>query len=221
MEQLSGSKRRHEDEEEERSSDGSDDGSDLEDFIVKEDSKTPSSIEEDEDDDVLPVVEVTGTVVGGRVLRDRTALKPVERYFDTETYKRLMELDEARDMLVLLRKWSASGDYTSPVVLTKKSPLETIRAEYKKAKAALELPDTDDEEEEEEEEDTSDETAEEEEESSSEDVSSSEEESEEDLMHSMSRFCGSNTIAPVPLQCPTADKLTVFCTTDFQNVLIS
>jgi len=178
-EQLSGSKRRHEDDEEERSTDGSDDGSDLEDFIVKEDSKTPSSVEEDEDDDVLPVVEVTGTVVGGRVLRDRTALKPVERYFDTETYKRLMEQDEARDMLVLLRKWNASGEYSSTVQLTKKSSLEAIRVEYKKAKAALELPDTDDEtEEEEEEEDTSDETAEEEE--SEESESESEEESEEE-----------------------------------------
>jgi hypothetical protein len=135
-EQLSGSKRRFE-EDEERSTDGSDDGSDLEDFIVKEDSKTPSSVEDEEDDDVLPVVEVTGTVVGGRVLRDRTAMKPVERYFDTETYKRLMEQDEARDMLVLLRKWNASGEYTSTVQLTKKSSLEAIRSEYRKAKAAL------------------------------------------------------------------------------------
>jgi hypothetical protein len=179
MESLSGSKRRFE-EDEERSTDGSDNGSDLEDFIVKEDSKTPSSVE-DEDDDVLPVVEVTGTVVGGRVLRDRTAMKPVERYFDTETYKRLMEQDEARDMLVLLRKWNASGEYTSTVQLTKKSSLEAIRSEYRKAKAALELPDTDDEtEEEEEEEDTSDETAEEEPDEESEDESEDEESDEED-----------------------------------------
>jgi hypothetical protein len=176
-EQLSGTKRRYE-EDEERSTDGSDDGSDLEDFIVKEDSKTPSSIEEEEDDEVLPVVEVTGTVVGGRVLRDRTVMKPVERYFDTETYKRLMEQDEARDMLVLLRKWNASGEYTSTVQLTKKSSLEAIRSEYRKAKAALELPDTDDETEEEEEEDTSDETAEEESESESEDSSDESEDSE-------------------------------------------
>ena len=175
--QLSGTKRRHEDEEE-RSSDGSDSGSDLDDFIVKEDdSKTPSSIEEEGDDDVLPVVEVTGTVVGGRILRDRTAMKPVERYFDTETYKRLMEQDEARDMLVLLRTWSASGDYTSTVQLTKKSSLEAIRTEYKKAKAALELPDTDDEEEEEEEEEEEDAS---DEESSGDESSESDEESSED-----------------------------------------
>lgn len=178
-EQLSGTKRRHEGD---RSTDGSDDGSDLEDFIVKEDSKSPSSVEEG-DDDILPVVEVTGTVVGGRVLRDRTVLKPVERYFDTETYKRLMEQDEARDMLVLLRKWSASGEYTSPVQLTKKSSLDAIRTEYRKAKAALELPDTSDDESEEEEEDT-DESAEEEseedddEDSESDDSSESEEDEE-------------------------------------------
>jgi len=175
-EQLSGSKRRFE--EDERSTDGSDDGSDLDDFIVKEDSKTPSSIEDDIDDDVLPVVEVKGTVVGGRVLRDRTVMKPVERYFDTETYKRLMEQDEARDMLVLLRKWNASGEYTSSTQLTKKSSLEAIRVEYKKAKAALELPDTDDETEEDEEEETSDESAEEEEDSESDDESESESDEE-------------------------------------------
>lgn len=177
MEQLSGSKRRHEEEEEERSTDGSDNGSDLEDFIVKEDNKTPSSIEEDDEEEVLPVVEVTGTVVGGRVLRDRTAMKPVERYFDTETYKRLMEQDEARDMLVLLRKWNASGEYTSDVVLTKKSPLDAIRAEYKKAKVVLELPDTDNESEQEEEE--AEESDADDEEESSEDESSEEESSEE------------------------------------------
>ena len=138
MEERVGSKRLREDDEE-RSSDGSDEGSDMESFIASDDDD--ASTKPDEDDTLEAVPEVTGTVVGGRVLRNRGAMKPVERYFDTETYKRLMEQDEARDMLVLLRKWNESGEYKS--ALTKRTPYDVVVREYRAAKAAMQIPDTD------------------------------------------------------------------------------
>lgn len=177
---LAGSKRKREDDE--RSSDGSDDGSDLKSFIAPdEDDKTEATHDSEENVAELLAPEVTGTVVGGRVLRDRKAMKPVERYFDTETYKRLLEQDEARDMLVLLRKWSEAGSYTPSVPLTKRTPYEVIVREYRAAKQAMELSDTDDESTEvEEEEDSTAEEEEDETESDSDEESEDEEEEEEE-----------------------------------------
>jgi hypothetical protein len=174
-----------------RSSDGSDDGADLEGFIVDEGSdaedeaESKPSTEANEVDEVLAeskrITEgLSSTVVGGRTLRNRELIKKPEPFFDAEAYAKLMELEEKREKIQLLKQWAASGEYVCPILksLTKKTDAEVVEEEYRKAKRALEIPDTDDEEEDEEEEDTDEED--EEEIPSEEDDEEEEEEDEEE-----------------------------------------
>ena len=167
--------------EDDRSSDGSDDGEDLKDFIAgdEEDDRVDTKSSEDLDliiNESKKIVEdLKTTVVNGRSLRNRDTLKKPEPYFDHENYKILMIQETKKEQLVLLKEWAKEG-YVCSVPLTKKSDADLVEAEYRKAKRALEIPDTDDEEEEEEEEEDDDE----EEEPESESESSDDEEDEED-----------------------------------------
>jgi len=166
-----------------RSSDGSDDGADLEGFIVDETSdaedeaESKPSTEANEVDEVLAeskrITEgLSSTVVGGRTLRNREMIKKPEPFFDAEAYTKLMELEEKREKIQLLKQWAASGEYECPILksLTKKTDAAVVEDEYRKAKRALDIPDTDDEEEDEEDEEEDEEA----------DIPSEEEDDEED-----------------------------------------
>lgn len=189
-----------------RSSDGSDDGKDLEGFIVEdeiddeEENHSKPSAPEDESNEVAEVLKdaekltqgISSTVVGGRTLRNRETLKKPEPYFDVEMYQKLTQADEVREKIQMLKTWASSGEYVCPILksLTKKTDPQIVEDEYRKAKAALEIPDTDDEDddEEEEEEDSEDmeveedesDDDEEEEDDDEEDMDDDEEEEEED-----------------------------------------
>jgi hypothetical protein len=180
-----------------RSSDGSDAGEDLEGFIVEdepEQDEASASAPDDESNEVAEVLKdaakltegLSSSVVGGRSLRNRETLKKPETYFDVEMYQKLTEADEVREKIQMLKTWAASGEYVCPILksLTKKTSPDIVDEEYRKAKEALEIPDTDDEDEEEEEEDTEDSDVEidegEEEESDGEDEDSEATDSEDD-----------------------------------------
>jgi hypothetical protein len=168
-----------------RSSDGSDDGEDLKDFIAGHDEEEDDRVDTKSSEDLDLIIneskkiveDLKTTVVNGRSLRNRDTLKKPEPYFDHENYKILMIQETKKEQLVLLKEWAKEG-YVCPILstLTKKSDADLVEAEYRKAKKALEIPDTDDEEEEEEEEED-DEDAEPESESSE---SSEEEDEDED-----------------------------------------
>ena len=149
-----------------RSSDGSDDGADLEGFIVgdeddAQDTESGSSAAEDdgntEVEEVLAesrrITEgISSTVVGGRTLRNREMIKKPEPFFDAEAYSKIMQAEEKREKIQMLKLWAAEGEYVCPILksLTKKTDGEIVEEEYRKAKRALEIPDTDDEDEDEE-----------------------------------------------------------------------
>jgi hypothetical protein len=153
-----------------RSSDGSDDGADLEGFIVEdasdaEDNDSAPAVEEDrnEDDEVLAeskriTENLSSTVVGGRTLRNREMIKKPEPFFDAEAYAKIMEAEEKREKIQLLKQWAADGEYVCPILksLTKKTDAAIVEEEYRKAKRALEIPDTDDEDDTEEDEEITD-----------------------------------------------------------------
>lgn len=179
-----------------RSSDGSDDGADLEGFIVGDedddkDSETESaSAEDDGGNEVEEVLAeskkitegISSTVVGGRTLRNREMIKKPEPFFDAEAYAKIMEAEEKREKIQMLKTWAAEGEYVCPILksLTKKTDAEIVEEEYRKAKRALEIPDTDDEDEDDEDmEDDEDEEVEEEEESDDDDEDEEDDEEEE------------------------------------------
>lgn len=176
-------RKRRRDPEDDRSSDGDDDGRDLEGFIVDDAAESKSEVSESkEDDETLQVKEaekitagLNTTVVGGRVLRNRAAIKKPEPYFDHAAYEKLMAEDDKKEKIAMLKRWAADGDYVCPVLdtLTKKTPADVVDAEYAKAKEALGLGDSDDEEEE-------DESSEAEEDSSFEAKDSSDSDSDDD-----------------------------------------
>ena len=196
-----GAKSRKDDDFDDRSSDGSDAGEDLEGFIVDEEADaTSASAPEDESNEVAEVLKdaakltegLSSSVVGGRSLRNRDTLKKPQTYFDVEMYQKLTEADEVREKIQMLKTWAASGEYVCPILktLTKKTSPDIVEEEYRKAKAALEIPDTDDEDDEEdEEEDAEDsdvEMEEEEEEESEDDSDATEDEEEEEEDSDMS-----------------------------------
>ena len=177
-----------------RSSDGSDDGADLEGFIVEDasdaedaESGPSASAEGNEVDEVLAeskrITEgLSSTVVGGRTLRNREMIKKPEPFFDAEAYAKIMEAEEKREKIQLLTQWAAEGEYVCPILksLTKKTDAAIVEEEYRKAKRALEIPDTDDEEEEEDEDEETEEDDDEEIPSEDEDDDDDESEDEED-----------------------------------------
>lgn len=187
-------KRARHDSDDDRSSDGSDDGRDLEGFIVDEPeegeivSEESKSIKSADDEELMKkeaealTKTLQSTVVGGRTLRNRDAIKKPTHYFDEENYAKLMAEDEKKEKISMLKKWAASGEYVCPVLktLNKKSSEEEVEQEYRKAKAALEIPDTDDEDEEEEEEQTTEDSEVDEDELESDDEDEDEDEDEED-----------------------------------------
>ena len=193
-----GSKRARYESDDDRSSDGSDDGRDLEGFIVDEpeegeiisDSETASGKTADDEELMKKEAEVltkaiNSTVVGGRTLRNREAIKKPKQYFDEENYAKLMAEDDKKEKIAMLKRWTASGEYVCPVLskLSKKSPISEVEEEYRKAKEALDIPDTDDEEEDETEEDGTEESeaeVEEDEEASTEDDDEEDEEEDEE-----------------------------------------
>ena len=138
-----------------RSSDGSDDGADLEGFIVEDNSDNEEGAEESPDtksgdgNEVEEVVAeskritegLSSTVVGGRTLRNREMIKKPEPFFDAEAYAKIVEAEEKREKIQLLKQWAADGEYVCPVLksLTKKTPAEVVEEEYRKAKRALEV----------------------------------------------------------------------------------
>ena len=170
----------------ERSTDGSDDGASLVDFVV-EDSPEDVVMEENDDDDVQAVLEeskaltenLKSTLVNGRVLRDRSAIKKPEVYFDAENYSKVVEEADKKERLECLRKWAASGEYISSVVLTKKSSAEQVLDVYKAAKEALDLPDSDEETESADEDEEDDDEEEEEEEDDDDDDDDDDEDEDE------------------------------------------
>lgn len=174
--------------EDDRSSDGSDDGEDLKDFIAgdEEDERVDTKSSEDLDliinESKKIVVDLKSTVVNGRTLRNRETLKKPETYFDHENYKLLTIQETLKEQIVLLKEWAKDGSYVCPVLstLSKKSKPEVVEAEYRKAKRALSIPDTDDEEEDEEEEEDDEDAEIESEESDDESEDDDEEEEEEE-----------------------------------------
>lgn len=185
-----------------RSTDGSDDGADLEGFIVKDEDNSDNDAEEaeaadDASEDIEAIAKaeaqkitenMKSTTVGGRTLRDRSTIKKPQVFFDEENYKKLLEQEEKREKIMMLKKWAASGEYVCPILasLSKKTSPEVVDEEYRKAKSALEIPDTDDEDDEEDEEEesadasTEDETFDGAEEDDEEEEDSDEDEDDED-----------------------------------------
>jgi E3 ubiquitin-protein ligase HUWE1 len=179
------------DEDDDRSSDGSDDGEDLKDFIVDvadagDDERVDTKSSEDLDLIIQESKKITSdlkaTVVGGRVLRDRSSLKKPETYFDHENYRNLMIQETKKEQIAMLKDWAKEGVYVCPILktLNKKSDADLVDCEYKKAKRAMELPDTDDEDEEEDDEDEDEDDDEEEDEEDDDDDDDEEEEEEEE-----------------------------------------
>lgn len=174
--------RKQKDEDDDRSTDGSDNGSDLEDFLVESESDSETEHESKSEDELAIAKKeaekltqnISATVVGGRSLRNRETLKKPEVYFDHEAFARINEEDEKKEKIAMLKKWAASGEYVCDVLktLTKKSSSELVEQEYRKAKRALEIPDTDDEDE------SEDEQLDESEDVSSEDYDESDDEEE-------------------------------------------
>jgi hypothetical protein len=178
-----------------RSSDGSDDGADLEGFIVgdeddAQDTESGSSAPEDGGNEVEEVLAeskkitegISSTVVGGRTLRNREMIKKPEPFFDAEAYAKIMEAEEKREKIQMLKSWAADGEYVCPILksLTKKTDVEIVEEEYRKAKRALEIPDTDDEDDDEEDMDEDDDDEEVEEEDDDEEETEDEDEEDED-----------------------------------------
>jgi hypothetical protein len=169
---------------ESRSTDGSDDGEDLKDFLVEEEDSSPPSTTENDDELARTeaekfVGEVPSTVVGRYSLRDRSKIRKVEVYFDAENAAIVQKNQDKAEMLQLLKKWKLSKEYEG-IELKKSLTYEQVLEEYLKAKAFLNLPDSEDEEEEEEEEEDEDEDEEEEEDDEDEDEEEEEDEDEDD-----------------------------------------
>ena len=179
-------KRRRDESDSDRSSDGSDDGADLEGFLTDKESSEVEVAEDDEEVMKKEAEKITatikGTVVGTRVLRDRSAIKPVTRYFDTEAYERLLVEDEKKEKLAALKKWNGTEGFVLSSNITKKSSAEDVEVEYRRAKRILDIDDTDEEDaEEDDEEDEEDEDEDEDEEDDdAEDDDDDEDEDEED-----------------------------------------
>lgn len=196
VKQMPKPSRKHEDDMDDidaRSSDGSDNGSDLEGFIVddaaedEDDSSAPAADAENEVDEIVAeskkITEgLSSTVVGGRSLRNRDMIKKPEPFFDAEAYAKIIEAEEKREKIQMLKTWAASGEYVCPILksLTKKTDSEIVEDEYRKAKRALEIPDTDDEEDDEDEDMDDDDEEEEEEEDDEEEDDEEEDEDEDD-----------------------------------------
>lgn len=104
------------------------------------------------------------TTVGGRTLRDRSAIqKPKDPYWEkygSKDYEKLMELDEKKELLDEIRKWkrdidskkieiSLPDDFKWPV-LTVKDSLEAVKAGHHYVMNAMGLEESDDENEDEE-----------------------------------------------------------------------
>jgi len=186
-------------------SDAEDDVGSLEDFIVDDEEASRElkrarlEAQDDDGDEAIKVLAeeaerfagtVTGTIVGGRVLRSREpekieARRPKDAYYERfgrDVEARLMEKFTKKDIIEFVKTlekeyreaYEATGE-TWPVLTTKMS-LESIREKYDAIKVFADLPDSDDETEDSEEdvsgteeegtdEDESEEEAEEEEES--------------------------------------------------------
>lgn len=169
---------------ESRSTDGSDDGEDLKDFLVEEEDSSPPSTTENDDELALAeaqkfVGEVPSTVVGRYSLRDRSKIRKVEVYFDAENAAIVQKNQDKAEMLQLLKKWKLSKEYEG-IELKKSLTYEQVLEEYLKAKAFLNLPDSDDEEEEEEEDEDEDEDEVEEEDEEEEEEDEEDEDEDED-----------------------------------------
>jgi hypothetical protein len=140
---------------------------------------------------------VTGTVLGGRVLRSRDPESIAKRKPKDEYYDRFGRNDEARVMEKFMKKdiidyiQTLADDYKSDYEtaghtwpkLTMKNTMQTVRSEYDKIKAFADLPDTDDEDAEDDAEEDAEEAEDSEEDSeeeSEEDSEESDEESEEE-----------------------------------------
>ena len=190
------SNKRKREEDDDRSSDGDDDGKDLEGFIIPDEEEISDEVEEEEekpqptsDDETRAAIEeaqrltqnLASTVVGGRVLRDRGAIKKPQTYFDTEAYTKLLLEDDKKEKLALLKKWALSGEYIGKP-LNKKSSVEEVDTEYQLAKLALDIPDSDDEEEEEEEEEDDEDEEEEEEEEEDEEETETDDEADGEVI---------------------------------------
>jgi hypothetical protein len=89
-----------------------------------------------------------GTVVGGRTLRNRATLKPPTDPYWENHGKHLAaaawEKDDKKEMLKLMRAAAAKGEFTLGN-LTLRNSLGEIKAEYRRYKQAVGLPDTEEE----------------------------------------------------------------------------
>ena len=177
-------------------SDNEDDVGSLEDFIADDDEAARelkrARIEQNEEDaDGIKALaeeaerfagKVTGTVVGGRVLRSRDpekieARRPKDAYYERfgrQVEERLMEKFTKKDIIEFVKtlekdykeSYEASGQQWPS--LTTKMSLEAIREKYDAIKAFADLPDSDEE------------TSEDEEEASGEDEGPEEDDDEEE-----------------------------------------
>jgi len=165
---------------ESRSTDGSDDGKDLEGFVVDEVDSSESPVNEEElaiQEAKAFVGNVPSATIGRYSLRDRSKIRKVEVYFDEENALLVAKNQDKAEMLQLLKKWKASNEYVGEVELKKSSTYEQVSSEYLKAKAALNLPDSDIEEDEE---DDDDEDEDEEEDEEDEDEDEDDEDDDDD-----------------------------------------
>ena len=179
-------KRKHDEESiESRSTDGSDDGKDLEGFVVDEEDTETVSTQQDEEKLALEEAkkfagEIAEPTSGRYTLRDRSKIRKVEVYFDAENAAIITKNQDKAEMLQLLKEWRASKEYVGEVELKKSSSYEQVLEEYKKAKAALELPDSDIEDEDEEDDEDEDEEEDEEDEDDEDEDEDDEDEDDED-----------------------------------------
>ena len=179
-------KRKHDEESiESRSTDGSDDGKDLEGFVVDEEDTETVSTQQDEEKLALEEAkkfagEIAEPTSGRYTLRDRSKIRKVEVYFDAENAAIITKNQDKAEMLQLLKEWRASKEYVGEVELKKSSSYEQVLEEYKKAKAALELPDSDIEDDDEEDDEDDDEDDDEEEDEEEEDEEDEDDEDEDE-----------------------------------------
>ena len=190
-------KRKHDEESiESRSTDGSDDGEDLKGFLVDEEDDDTTSTPQDEEKLALEEAkkfagEIAATTAGKYSLRDRSKIRKVEVYFDAENAAIITRNQDKNEMLQLLKEWRASKEYIGEIEMKKSSTYEQVLEEYTKAKAALQLPDSDieddeegdecdDEEEDEDEEEDDDEDQDEDEDDEDEDEDEDEDDEDED-----------------------------------------
>lgn len=117
----------------------------------EEEEEVPSSDGEENVERLLEETQrltkdLTGTVVGGRVLRDRSKIKPVvdtywEKYGKKEM-ARLMEIEDKKAMIAAIQAWIKEGLYKLPEGvsrITMRTSLENIEKYYAEARKAAGL----------------------------------------------------------------------------------